>query len=291
MVAWAVGAVFLPFLLSLGLGCRSEPLPEAPPRPPAPRASTGDASRPDAEPNQRDVAPVDAAKPLTVAGAPLAWRDRKRYPNVSAVCRDFMAVARRSKPPAYLLPTDPACKVLKLPFSFVPDAAVRSIHGVAFDSGTQDWSMLVIELAADGGAGFFVTPITWDYYDPDASQHPPHPGSIESVTVEGGRLIAVVGTEEGWSAPGAPNPKQRPDGTWDVTGHEMRLARGVVVCDVAAARPSCIEYLPPAAEPILGLKKQPLPVPWPGTPWSKLPWDGPTPAYEIGKEGTLVVKR
>lgn len=237
---------------------------------------------------QPNDASVDAdTVELTVPSRDLEVHDTIVGRDVATICRAFVTRVKKAPAPPHLRPGPPSCRAAPLPVSFVANGTFRSAHAIAYDSGVQQWTQLVVEV----NRRLVHPPIVWDYFDPDGALTADHPGTFEDLRVEDTRLVATVGREEGWTSP-AFKPTPGRDTDRDIDFMELRLVRSVIVCEASSKGAlACRGYFPGATRPVLGMKRRPWPPTWPpDSPWSSLPWDRPTPSFRITSEG-LVVSR
>jgi hypothetical protein len=249
------------------LGCHVPPSP-APLVQPSAEASAPNAAASDA--GVGAPAAADAGAPEGLRGEPMEVQPAQRYRDGAALCAEHVAHSRRSIEEsggwAHLHPTPPRCREVKLPVPFRGDATFRAARAFALDSGLAVETRLAVEVPG----GFALTPIAWSYRNDHAALVEPLPGTLESLSVDAGTLVAVVG---------------RTEGSRDERGiPQMVLVRGVVVC--RSAEPLiCRGYFPTAAAPLLGAKRRP----WDATtPWETLAWDR-TPSFRLTTAGNLVV--
>ncbi|MFT3770514.1 MAG: hypothetical protein QM820_34225 [Minicystis sp.] len=222
------------------------------------------------------AAPSDAGVGAPVseglAGEPIEAEPGQRYRDAAALCAAYVARSRRAIEEsggwAHLHPTPPRCREVKFPVPFRGDTTFRAARAFTLDSGLDSKTSLAIEMPG----GLALTPIAWSYQNDHASLVEPLPGTLESLSIDAGALVAVVGrTEGGRDGGGAPQ---------DV------LVRGVVVCRSAESL-ACRGYFPAATAPLLGAKRRP----WGATTsWETLAWDA-TPSFRFTPEGKLIVDR
>ncbi|MDB4939096.1 MAG: hypothetical protein JWP87_6068 [Labilithrix sp.] len=242
-----------PLLLLIALaGCRPE---RTPPRPAAPASASASAP--------------------AYPGTPIEGETPRRYPDARAYCMDFVARATRELREAggfpHLRPTNPSCRESKLPVPFEGGPVFTSAHAFAIDSGLATEQRLVIELTD----GLEDTPIVWSYQNLHAAQSVPYPATLESLRVDEGKLVAVVGREHVWFLP---------DATGDAGTPERFLVRGVVACEPGPTL-RCTSWFTDASAPWLGMKRRAFDA---TTPWQRLAWDR-TPAFTIGAGAMLTV--
>ena len=211
-----------------------------------------------------------------LASEPLAGDTPHRFPHARAYCTDFVtrstAAIKDSGGWSHLRPTNPTCNAVALPVPFAPDATFKNAYAFALDSGLSAETRLVVELAD----GLEDTPVAWGFVNRSSAQSVPHPATLESLRIDGGTLVAVVGREQVFVPTDAAGAAGAP---------EWVLLRGVIACAPGATL-SCRGFFPPAEAPRLGIKHRA----WGSkASWASRAWDR-TPAFALTPDGGLDVR-
>lgn len=140
-----------------------------------------------------------------------------------------------------------------MPVAFRGDDKVRNARAFFIDTGLDSATQAAVEV--DGG--LLLTPVAWGYENVHASDAEPRPATLESLTMDAGALVAVVGRTEGVAPRG------------EATEPEMVLVRAVLRCQLTEPV-ACRLFAPPADDPVLGSKRKPWGA---ATPWAAIPWD------------------
>jgi hypothetical protein len=240
---------------------RARPAPEAPPL--APETT--------APPAVADAVDEDPASELPGI-----------YPSLASLCTEHMnrSVKRHDE----LLESAkslneklraPSCTVRGAPVPFAGDGTYLSASTLVVSDGLSSHSLIAARLRG----GFVATAITWAWDDPSDPGCPSivRPVSVLGLSVENGRLVAVIGGETTMYADAESDKGPTEDGV------RSGLVRTVTWCKAGDAEVRCRTHGPPN-EQGLGWKIQPhrsSEVAWAALPWKDFA------AFSIGDDGEL----
>lgn len=255
-------------LLLVVPACRSEPRPSSPPPPPAPPPSSA--------PALASSSPSSSSLSVFLAGEPVEAATPRRYRDIHAFCMEYVTRSttelREAGGVPHLRPTTPACRAGNLPVPFTGDSVFKRALAVVVDSGLSSESRVLVEMAD----GLEETPIDWGYRNLHAAQSVPYATTLESLRIEGGKLVAVVGREHVWVFD---------DASGDAGAPEWFLVRGVIACDAGPSL-SCRSWFTDARAPWLGMKRRAFDA---KASWDRIPWSHPPPSFAFAPGGGLTI--
>jgi hypothetical protein len=283
-------------LFAVGAACRSEPRGATPPalsasaeagsgaetRESGTATATGAAtstststSTSTATEREADTAALSAF----LRGEAVEASSPRRHRDIRAFCTESVkrstAELREAGGFPHLRPTTPTCRAGTLPVPFTGDAVFKRAVAVVVDSGLSSESRVLVEMAD----GLEDTPIDWGYRNPSASQSVPYATTLESLRIEGGKLVAIVGREHVWIFP---------DASGDAGPPEWFLVRGVIACEPGASL-SCRSWFTDAQAPWLGMKRRSFDGPHDKTSWDRIAWDHPLRSFAFAPGGGLSI--
>jgi len=208
------------------------------------------------------------------------------YDSVAALCTEFLnrAEARKGElteqAASHEVPVHaPSCSPHQLPVTFTGDATYRGVSALLVSDGLATHHLLVARLAA----GYVATSVTWAWDDPTDPGCPSnvYPTTIESVFVQGGHLVTVIGSATTMYVESKAGAAATEDGA------RGGLVRTVAWCKGGGRELRCRTHGPPT-EQGLGWKMQPNRDWNKRVPWGALPWKD-VQAFSIDEDGALRV--
>jgi hypothetical protein len=200
------------------------------------------------------------------------------YASVASLCAAYVAAVtkRRAELPRKedVGAREPSCREIKSPASIGGAGPYKSLRAVRLSDGIAEGNSLVVE----GAGGFALTPVAWDWVDPDDPGCPSivRGKALIEARVDNGYLVVVVAGERSTMVePTAPD-----DAGW----------RGQLVRTVFWAKDEgkglVFRYYDPQFNPSLGEKMQPRPK---RLPWESIPWEHVRP-FHIAPDGSLRIQ-